>query len=392
MKDVKELIKSILPEITDLRHRLHQIPEIGFSEYETSALIREFLDRTGAEILPPVLGTDVTALIKGAGNPDRTILLRADMDALPITENTELPYRSKKPGFAHSCGHDGHMAVLLGTAAVLSRCREKLGCNVQLLFQPAEESVAGGKALVEAGYLEKYPVDEAFALHGWPGEKTGFIRFCRGPIMASTEDFEITLSGPGGHGAMPQQACDLIGASAGFISAMKRELAALSTEKAPAVFSVCSIRGGDAFNVFPGKLVLKGTSRFLYPETGNQINRLMSELLDKYVAEAGGSWSVSYPLPDYTATVNDAAGCRYLEKVAEKYVGAGNFAPDAECSMCGDDFGFFLEKVPGVYLRLGIGENHCSLHSGDFDFEDGALENGISVMCGIILEQKKNII
>lgn len=392
MKEIKELIKSILPEVTELRHTLHSIPEIGFSEFKTSEFIRSYLAGIGVETAEPFLGTEVTAFIKGNGENLKTILLRADMDALPITEDTGLPYSSGHPGFAHSCGHDGHVAVLLGTAAVLSRLREKLNCNVQFLFQPAEESVAGGKTLTEAGYLDKYRVDEAYALHGWPGEKVGFIRFCRGPIMAYTEDFEIVLTGAGGHGAMPHLACDLIHASSRFIAAMKDEISVLSEPEKPAVFSVCSINGGSAFNVIPGRLVLKGTARYLYRETGLRIDELMHEYLDRFVTGIGGKYEILHPLPNYAATFNDPELCSYLEMVSGKYAGKENSGSDAVCSMCGDDFGFFLEKVPGVYFRLGMGENHSSLHSNSYDFEDGALENGISVMCGIILEQKQNII
>ncbi|MBR3671808.1 MAG: amidohydrolase [Spirochaetia bacterium] len=385
---LKEKIRTVLPDIVELRHHLHQIPEIAFKEYKTSAKIREYLSRLGLATEPSTLETDVTAVIKG-DKPGPVILLRAEMDGLHIEESSGVEYTSVHPGYAHACGHDGHMAVVLGAATVLSRMRKNIAGTVKFLFQPAEESDAGAKALVEAGYLDAEPKpDAAYALHGWPGLKTGHIQWCNGSTMAATEDFLITLTGHGGHGAVPGMACDLIYAASRFVADLKEFSSQLDNPASPSVVSVCTISGGSAYNVFPEKLILKGTARFLDKKNGDLINRKISQLLDKYVLNCGGKYIVEHPKPDYVSTDNNIPLLRNIKGKADHIIGTGAWSDDGVCSMCGDDFGFILQKVPGIYFRLGIGEEHPSLHDSSFDFPDSALESGIRLLCGLVLEQK----
>lgn len=380
-----EKIRAVLPEIVELRHQLHQIPEIAFKEYKTSAKIRTYLEHLGLDLEPATLGTDVTAILRG-GKPGPVTLLRAEMDGLAIEEASGVPYASVHQGFAHACGHDGHMAVVLGTATVLSKMREKIAGTVKFLFQPAEESDAGAKALVEAGYLEQLPKpDVAYALHGWPGVRTAHIQWCNGSTMAATEDFLITLTGHGGHGAMPESACDLLYAASQFVTELKKFSAQISSPGKPAVVSVCSVSGGSAYNVFPEKLILKGTARFLDKKLGSTISEKISQLLDKYVLNCGGKYIIEHPKPDYVSTDNNIALLGRIKENAEHIIGAGGWSDDGVCSMCGDDFGFILRKVPGVYFRLGIGEDHPSLHNAGFDFPDSALEAGIRLLCGLVI-------
>lgn len=384
---LKEKIRIILPNIIDLRHQFHQIPEIGLKEYKTSAKIREYLEQLSLKILPSFLETDVTAILEG-DKPGPVVLLRADIDALPIKETTGVSYTSAHPGFAHSCGHDGHTAVLLGTAAVLSQLKNQISGTVKFLFQPAEESEAGGKRLVEAGYLEQSPrVDEAYALHGWPGVAAKTVECCSGPIMASINNFEITLTGSGGHGAMPKKAVDLVSAASHFILDMRQLALKLNKPDNPAVVSVCAINGGNTFNVFPEKVVLKGTSRFLKDETGLKIKKAMKESLDKHILPIGGQYCIAVPTPDYVSTDNDNTLFKRVAAVASKYLGKENWKDKGICSMCGEDFGFILRKVPGVYFRLGMGKGCSSLHNPAYDFNDEALEAGILMMCGLVLER-----
>ncbi len=384
---LKEDIRAVLPDIRELRHQLHQIPEIALKEYKTSAKIRTYLEQLGLTLLPSVLGTDVTAILKG-GKPGPTVLLRADMDALPVEETTGVPYSSKHSGFAHSCGHDGHMAILLGTAEVLSRMRDQIAGTVKFLFQPAEESEAGAQSLVKAGYLEQEPkAVEAYALHGWPGVPVGTVECCPGPIMASINDFEITLTGPGGHAAVPDKAVDLISAASRFILDLKQVIASLHTPENPAVCSVCTISGGTIFNLFPDKVVLRGTSRYLDESIGEKIRSSMRELLEKHVLSAGGQYRLEYPKPDYVTTSNSKELFGRVKAVAEKYLGAEKWNGKGKCSMCGEDFGFILQKLPGVYFHLGMGEDFPSLHDSAYNFNDSALESGILMMCGLVLER-----
>ena len=384
---LREKIRAVLPDIRSLKHQLHQIPEIAFKEYKTSAKIREYLEKLGLPILPTTLGTDVTALLVGE-QPGPTVLVRSDIDALPIEEGTGLPYASTNPGFSHACGHDGHMATVLGAATVLSQMRDQIKGTVRFLFQPAEESDAGAKSLVEAGYLEQEPrPEEAFSFHGWPGVPFGTVECCVGPIMANTDDFEITITGGGGHGAMPEKAVDLVEAASRFILDMKQATAQLSTPADPAIISVCAATGGSTFNVFPEKVVLKGTSRYLSEDTGNKIKKAMRESLDKRILILGAKYTIATPKPDYVSVDNDKALYDRAAAVAAKYLGADKWAGDGVCSMCGDDFGFITKKVKSLYFHLGMGVESPSLHNPAYIFKDDALESAILMMCGLVLER-----
>ena len=382
-----EKIHAILPDIIDLRHQLHQIPEIGLEEHKTSAKIRRYLENLGLPILPPVLDTDVTAILKG-GSPGPTILLRADIDALPIEEATGVPYSSTHPGIAHSCGHDGHTAILLGTAKVLTQLRERIAGTVKFLFQPAEESEAGARSLVKAGYLEQEPkAAEAYALHGWPGIPVGFVESCPGPILAAINNFKIILTGSGGHGAVPERAEDLLGAASRFILDMKQVVAKLNTPDNPVVISVCAVNGGNTFNVFPQKVILKGTVRFLQDEIGLKIKTAIKESLDKNVLSIGGQYQIEAPTPDYVSTCNDEIIFKKVTDVAVRYLGKERWNGKGSYNMGGEDFGFILHRVPGVYFRVGMGEDYPYLHNPKYNFNDEAIETGILMMCGLVLER-----
>ena len=382
-----EKIHAVLPDIIDLRHQLHQIPEIGLKEYKTSARIRKYLEELGLPILPPVLDTDVTAILKG-DRSGPTILLRADIDALPIEEATGVPYSSTHPSIAHSCGHDGHMAILLGTAKVLTQMREQIAGTVKFLFQPAEESEAGARLMVKAGYLEQEPkATEAYALHGWPGIPIGSVESCSGPILAAINNFEIFLTGSGGHGAVPEKAVDLLGAVSSFIFDMKQVVSRLNTPDNPVIISVCAVNGGNTYNVFPQRVSLKGTVRFLQDETGLKVKAAIKKSLDKNVLSIGGQYRIETPTPDYVSTCNDETIFKKVTDVAVKYLGKERWNGRASYNMGGEDFGFILQKVPGVYFRVGMGEDYPYLHNPTFNFNDEAIETGILMMCGLVLER-----
>ena len=384
---LREKIRTVLPDIRELKHQLHQIPEIAFKEYKTSAKIREYLEQLGLQLLPATLGTDVTALLVG-GKPGPVILVRSDIDALPIEEGTGLPYASVHPGFSHACGHDGHMAAVLGAAAVLSQMKDQIKGTVKFLFQPAEESDAGAKYLVEAGYLDQEPKPvEAYSFHGWPGIPFGTVECCTGPIMANTDDFEITLSGSGGHGAMPEKAQDLVEAASRFVLDMKQAAREINTSGNPAVISVCTVSGGGVFNVFPSRVVLRGTTRFLKDEVGDRIKKAMRASLDKHVLSIGARYVIDAPKPDYLSVETDPALYQRAAAVTVKYLGKDKWNGNGVCSMCGDDFGFITRKITSLYFHLGMGEESPSLHNPAYIFKDEALESAILMICGLVLER-----
>lgn len=380
-------IEEILPEIEKARHDLHRIPEAAFCEKKTSAFIRSYLEKLDLDVLPPYAETDVPAILEGA-EKGKTIMLRADIDALPIIDRSGVPYSSEHHGFSHSCGHDGHIAVLLGAAKILSEMRSRIKGKIKFLFQPGEESEAGGMIMVKRGFLSDDPaVDEAYALHCWPGIETGHAESCCGPIMAATDDFEIVITGSGGHGAMPHLAQDIVSAAAQFIISIQSIVSRMTDPLDPAVISVCMIKGGDTFNVIPGEIVMRGTLRYLRKETGVKITENIKTVLKSCMEMCGGEYRIEHPKTAYIPVVNEKERLSFVASVAEKYLGKGCWSSFAEPSMCGDDFGYFLDKVPGVYFRLGIGADHSSLHTPEFDFNDDALKSGIALMCGIALEQ-----
>ena len=390
--ELKKHVQTVLPEIIELRHNLHKIPEIHLEEFKTSALIRKEVEKSGLEILPPYLETDVVGLLrsKAAGAAESpNVTLRADMDGLPLQEKTGCAWSSVHEGRAHACGHDGHMAILMGVLRVLERLSGRLAGSVRFVFQPGEEEAGGGKMMVERGLLNAEPLPAAvFALHGWPGLPSGSVAVMPGTAMAAADTFTLTVRGKGGHGAAPHKAADPIVAGAQIITALQTIVSRNINPLLPAVVSVCHIRGGSTTNIIPGEVVMQGTTRYFDRRFGELIRRRMKEIINGICAAAGVEYSFEY-LEGYIPLVNDPERVRLAREVTETYLGGDVWLPDPPATMGAEDFAFYLDKVPGAFLRLGMGKNCKPLHHPGFDFNDRVLETGITIMAGLALESLK---
>jgi amidohydrolase len=388
-QDLKRSIRKILPEITAIRRGLHRIPETKLEERETSRRIRELIADTKIELLDPYIGTDVVGLLWGTNafrGKNINVTLRSDIDALPIRETSGKSWASEHDGRAHSCGHDGHMAVLIGTLKVLDELSDRFAGSVRFVFQPAEEEAGGGKMMVDKGLLDTDPKPSAvFALHGWPGIPAGTIAAAPGAAMAAQDRFRITVRGRGGHGAVPHKTIDPIVTSAQIVGGLQTIVSRSLEPVAAGVISVCTIHGGTTSNVIPDEVVMEGTTRYFDTKIQTLIRSRMEEVVRGICAAAGAEHSLEYS-EGYIPLVNDPEKVDFLKQIVGSYLGEQAWISDLPRVMGAEDFAFYLAKVPGVFLRLGLGEDWPGLHSAEFDFNDQAIEAGITVMCALALE------
>ena len=383
--ELRKRVAHVLPKIVELRHSLHRIPETHFQERETSAAIRAFLAGSSMEILPPLLETDTIGLLRGSTDGP-CILLRSDIDALPVQERSGAAWSSERPGRAHSCGHDGHMAILAGAARVLETFSGELAGSVRFVFQPAEEEAAGGKVLIEKGLLDIAPRPAAaFALHGWPGLPVGCLSSAAGPAMAEADTFVITVHGKGGHAGSPHLANDPVLAAARVVTALQSVVSRSVDPQDAVVLSICRIEGGKASNVIPDEVVLEGTTRYYERSLQGMLRERIRRIVDGTCASAGCTAELVYDA-GYVPLVNHQSGVDLARSVVTSCLGPSSWISAHPRSMTAEDFAFYLERVPGAYLRLGLGEEWPPLHSAGFDFNDRSLEPGIVTMAGLALE------
>jgi len=380
---IRLLAREYLPEVTAARRHLHQHPELSWQEKETAAFIRKFLAPLNIElrITGDLLAT--VAIIRGV-KPGPTVGLRADIDALPIAEKSELPYRSQNIGCMHACGHDGHTAVLLGATKILAELRHELHGNIICVFQPAEEHNGGGKALLASNLLHGFDIGAFFALHTWPYLPVGTIGIKRGTMMSAIDDFEVVIHGKAGHAAHPLAAIDPVLIAAHVITAVQSLVTRERHGAEPAVISVTMIHGGTADNVIPAEVRLGGTIRTLQTETRERMNRRFTELIEGVAQSFGGSAEVKLA-PGYPALVNDDRMVDFVESIAKEIVGSSKVVELKEPSMGGEDFAYYLQKYSGAMFRLGVGPAP-SLHSDTFNFNDEALETGMMMMTNLALK------
>lgn len=390
LNELRERVRGLLPELTALRRRLHAMPELGLEEVQTAELVREKLAATGVEPLPPYLKTDVVGLLRGRLGADKDrgcVLLRADLDALPLEEKRERDWKSRTPGLSHACGHDGHMTMLLGAAAVLAGLNGRFAGTVRFVFQPGEEEVAGGQRLIQRGLLDAPPLPSAaFALHGWPGIPEGSLAAIPGPAMAAADWFSISVKGKGGHGANPHTAIDPVVTAAQVITGLQTIVSRNINPAEPAVISVCTIQGGKATNVIPEKVRLEGTVRYFDRDLKHLIRTRMEEVIRGTCEAAGAEASFEYR-DGYIPLVNDPGLVRFARQTVRDYLGGTAWFEGLERTMGAEDFAFYLERVPGVLLLLGLGEGWPNLHSPEFDFNDRVLEAGILTLVSLALER-----
>jgi hippurate hydrolase len=371
---------------TAVRRDLHQHPELGFEEERTGRVVREALAALGIEHHAGIGRTGIVAVVRGARDTSgASIGLRADMDALPMQEENEFAHRSRYDGRMHGCGHDGHTTMLLAAARYLAETRRFDG-TAYLIFQPGEEGYAGAKAMIEDGLFERFPAQQVFALHNWPGLPPGKIGLTPGPAMAAADRIEITIDGRGGHGAHPHVAVDPVLVAGHLITAaqsiVSRNVAPIDT----AVVSLCAMQAGNpgAMSVIPSHAKLVGTVRTFRPATQDMIERRLHELVGSIAAAFGAKATLKYERV-YPATVNHDGPAAFAMGVAEALVGRDNVVRNLDPSMGSEDFSFMLQAKPGAFARLGQGgaEGGCFLHNSRYDFNDAVIPLGAGYLAAL---------
>lgn len=369
-------------EISALRRDIHREPELGFATEKTARKVLDALDGLPLEIQTGVAENGIVATLKGGGDGP-TVGLRADMDALPILEETGLEFASETEGKMHACGHDGHTSMLAGAAHALSGMRDQLNGTVKFFFQPAEEGGGGGRVMVEAGAADD--VDAIFALHLWPGLPFGTAATKAGPIMAAADSFEIRVRGDGGHGAMPHLTADAIAISAHVVTALQTIVAREVDPVEPAVLTVGEIGAGSAFNIIPETARLAGTVRTLDPGLRKRMPERMEQLARGVAGGMRGDVDLDYNF-SYPVTMNDKAAADLALGVIGDLFGEDNALELPNPSMGGEDFAFFLEKLPGAFIWLGIGEEASGLHTPTFAFDEDILPRGSALLTALALK------
>ena len=370
-------------ELIAWRRDFHAHPETGFQEVRTSGLVAERLESFGIDVHRGLARTGVVGTLRGRADGP-SIGIRADMDALPMQEEGDVPHRSRNAGVFHGCGHDGHTAILLGAARELARERNFAG-TVHFIFQPAEEGLAGGRVMVEEGLFERFPCAEVYGLHNWPELPFGQIAACAGPIMAASDFLDIEIEGVGGHAAMPHRGVDPVLVAAHVITALQGLVSRQTSPLDSAVVSITQVEAGSTYNVIPRVAMLRGTCRTLRPETRTAMEEGIRRVAHNVAAAFGATAKVDYRR-NYPPTVNWPEPAAKAARAAARVVGESNVVQNAQPTMGGEDFAFFLEKVPGAYLWLGAGGgvNPCHVHNPRYDFNDALLPLGVSLWMELV--------
>ena len=377
MTVIKE-IKLLHDEMTEWRRDIHQHPELKFEENRTSDLVAAKLQEFGIEIHRGLAKTGVVGTIRNGDGP--SIGLRADMDALPLEEKNTFKHASSNPGKMHACGHDGHTAMLLGAAKHLAASKNFKG-TVNLIFQPAEEGGGGGELMIKEGLFEMFPVDSVYGLHNWPGMPAGTFGVGSGPFMAAADMFDLTINGRGGHAALPDQCIDPIVVASQVVSALQTITSRNTHPVDSVVISVTQIHAGDAYNVIPDSVRMRGTVRTFQTETRDKIPSSMLRVAEGVSAAYGATCELNY-MSGYPATINSVPETEISAKAVVDLLGEDKIIRNPTPCMGAEDFSYMLEARPGCYVWLGIGpgkgEAGCMLHSSRYDFNDDVLTTGAS--------------
>ena len=377
--------ESLLGEVKQWRKHIHSQPELGFKEFKTSSFIVDKLKSFGIEVHQGLGGTGVVGTLKNGPGP--TIGIRADIDALPIKEKNDVDYKSTHENCMHACGHDGHTSVLLGTAKHLSQHKDFSG-TVHFIFQPAEEVLGGAQAMIEDGLFDKFPMDAVYGLHNWPGLPVGEIAINNGPMMASFDTFEITLTGKGTHAAMPHLGADPIAAGAALITNIQSIVSRRISPLKSGVISVTQMNSGDTTNVIPDYAILKGTVRSFDMDVRQSMQDMLTEMVKVLPPLYGVTGEMDYYIR-YPVTTNDSQAYLEIQEAATKALGADKVKTDVEPSMASEDFSFMSQVVKGAYFWLGVDGSNPSkpLHNALYDFNDDAIETGIKVWVSLVESQ-----
>jgi hippurate hydrolase len=380
---IKALAKQYAPEIIEIRHHLHAHPELSYQEFETSKFVQHKLKEYGISFEIKAT-TGVIGLIKGKNPESRTIALRADMDALPITEQNEVPYKSKNTGVMHACGHDVHTSCLLGAAKILSETKNEWEGTVKLFFQPGEEKNPGGASLlIKEGALENPKPEAIFALHVNPQLEVGNLSFREGITMASADEIYITIKGKGGHAAAPHWTIDTILVASHLVVSLQQIISRHNSPFSPSVLSITSFHGGFTTNVIPTEVKLMGTFRAMDEEwrfkAHDLIRKQTKELVESMGAEVDIHIDVGYP-----CVYNNEGLYTKAKKIAEEFMGTPDKVGETEMRMGAEDFGYYSQKIPGCFFRLGTANKEkgitAGVHTPLFNIDETAIETGIGIM------------
>ena len=378
---IKDTVESLKEQLVAWRRDFHAHPEIGFQEHRSAGIIAGRLRELGYQVQTGVATTGVVGLLEGK-QPGPVVMLRFDMDALPIAEENETDYVSQNPGVMHGCGHDGHMAIGLGVATLMAQRQEEMTGTLKLVFQPGEEGMNGAEVMVKEGVLENPRPDVVLIAHVWNDKPLGVIDVTPGAVMAAAEKWRCVVKAKGGHGAVPHQAVDPIVATAQIVTALQTVTSRNVSPLEPAVVTVCTVHGGDTFNVIPPKVEMEGTVRTYSPRVRETVLRRMREVIEG-VAVACGAVAELEIIPLTPALVNDAAVAEVMRAVAQAVVGPENVS-SGERTMGSEDAAFFLREVPGCYIFLGSANAERGLdaphHNPRFDFDEDVLPLGVAVM------------
>ena len=380
---IKDEIKRDHDLLTEWRRDFHAHPELAFEEERTAGLVAERLESFGVEVSRGLAKTGVVGkLTTGTGN--RAIALRADMDALPMDEGNDFEYASKTPGKMHGCGHDGHTTMLLGAAKYLAETKDFDG-TVYFIFQPAEEAEGGAEVMVKEGLFEKFPVEAIYGMHNWPGMPVGEFAIAPGPMMAAFDVFDLVIRGQGSHGAMPHQGVDSIVVASQVVSALQ-SITSRNTDPIDAlVVSVTQIHGGDAYNIIPDEVILRGTVRSFREEVRDMVEPAVKRIADGVCAAYGATAELHYE-KRYPATVNSVEETELAAEAATKIVGSEAINRSPVPSMGSEDFAYMLREKPGSYVWVGngAGEGGCMLHNPGYDFNDDIIPIGASYWATLV--------
>jgi amidohydrolase len=377
---------EVAAEVVATRRDLHEHPELGFEEERTAAMVAGRLRALGFDVHTGIGKTGVVGVLRGT-RPGKTIMLRADMDALPIDEENDVPYRSRTALHMHACGHDGHVAMLLGAARIVMSRRDEVAGTVCFLFQPAEEGKGGAKAMVADGVLEQFGIERAYGLHLASTHPAGQVGFREGAFYASSDSIEITVEGKGGHGAAPHQTVDPVYVASQFVVAVQQIVSRNIDPIEPAVVTIGAINGGTTHNVIPSRVRLLGTVRAFDAGVREKMAERIERVLRGICESSGATYAFEY-IWRYPVTSNDVEQTRYARALAERVVDPQRVA-DVPKLMGAEDFSFFAERVPACFFTIGSngGENSAfPHHNARFDIDESALETGVRMMTALALD------
>lgn len=387
-QQIQTRAQELLPELQRIRHHIHSNPELSFQEFKTSEFIAQELDRLGIPYQKGIAGTGIVALIEGQNPSKKCVAIRAELDALPILEKNDKPYKSKNEGVMHACGHDVHSSCLLGLAQILNEQKASWEGSVKLIFQPGEEMhPGGGSMMIAASVLENPKVSAILALHVYPHLPAGIVGFRSGQYMASTDEIHITIEGKGGHAALPHQTIDPIAIAAQCIVSLQQVISRKSNPIIPSVLSFGKISGGTVNNVIPDKVEISGTLRTMDERWREEAHQLIKDVVQNTSSAFGARATIHIP-KGYPSLINDVELTKFMEGAAKEYLGEDQ-VKELSLRMTADDFAFYSQAIPGCYFRLGTNtdnkEHTYSVHNAQFDIDEQAMATGAGLMSYLVL-------